>query len=143
MPKVRTRRTRVPEGFDLVETKLREFERKMREAESDSVENKRSEENLWEILKINHQRSRYIYQMYYKSKKISKEVYEFCLEQKYADAALIAKWKKSGYENLCCIKCVQTGTTNNLKTCICRVPKKDLDSDQIFECKTCGCRGCS
>jgi len=32
--------------------------------------------------------------MYYKKKEISKELYEFCLEHGYADAALIAKWKK-------------------------------------------------
>jgi bud site selection protein 31 len=32
--------------------------------------------------------------MYYNQKKITREVYEFALEEKYADANLIAKWKK-------------------------------------------------
>lgn len=142
MPKVRTKRTRIPEGFDVIEPTLKQFEKKMREAQADSVENKRADENLWEIMKIHHQRSRYVYQMYYEKKLISKEVYEFCIEQKYADAALIAKWRKPGFENLCCVKCIQTGVTNHQKTCICRVPKNELDSDQVFQCKMCGCRGC-
>jgi bud site selection protein 31 len=32
--------------------------------------------------------------MYYKNKEISKATYDFCLKNGYADAALIAKWKK-------------------------------------------------
>ena len=44
--------------------------------------------------------SRYVYEMFYKYKKISREVYQYCLDQKLADAALIAKWKKPGYEKL-------------------------------------------
>jgi len=32
--------------------------------------------------------------MYYKKKAISKELYEYCLAEKIADANLIAKWKK-------------------------------------------------
>ena len=32
--------------------------------------------------------------MFYKKKKINRELYEFCVRNQYADAALIAKWKK-------------------------------------------------
>ena len=28
-------------------------------------------------------------------------------QEKIADANLIAKWKKQGYENLCCLRCIQ------------------------------------
>lgn len=35
--------------------------------------------------------------MYYKKQAISRELYEWCLEQGYADANLIAKWKKVQY----------------------------------------------
>eukprot|EP00339_Tiarina_fusa_P017235 CAMPEP_0117018298 /NCGR_PEP_ID=MMETSP0472-20121206/14172_1 /TAXON_ID=693140 ORGANISM="Tiarina fusus, Strain LIS" /NCGR_SAMPLE_ID=MMETSP0472 /ASSEMBLY_ACC=CAM_ASM_000603 /LENGTH=63 /DNA_ID=CAMNT_0004722915 /DNA_START=316 /DNA_END=504 /DNA_ORIENTATION=- len=52
--------------------------------------------------------------MYYTYHRISKQCYDYCLAQKYVDAALIAKWKKPGYERLC------SGTTS-----ICRVPYFD------------------
>ena len=32
--------------------------------------------------------------MYYKKREITKACYDFCLKNGYADAALIAKWKK-------------------------------------------------
>ena len=63
-------------------------------AESDPQEGKRKEEAVWPIARINHERSRYIYEMFYKKKKISRELYNFCLKNGYADANLIAKWKK-------------------------------------------------
>ena len=44
---------------------------------------------------------RYIYEMYYKKHEISKELYEFCLRNKLADAGLIAKWKK-----VRCLECL-------------------------------------
>ena len=63
-------------------------------AENESHEGKRRVESQWPIFKLHHQRSRYVFDIYYKRKIISKELYEFLLEQGYADAALIAKWKK-------------------------------------------------
>ena len=44
-----------------------------------------------------------------------------------ADPSLIAKWKKQGYENLCCIRCIQTRDTNFGTNCICRVPKSKME----------------
>lgn len=93
MPRIRRKRTRFPKGFEVLEDTLEEFEEKMREAVADDHDGKRKCETTWPIIRIHHQRSRYIYQMY-KDKKITKAVYEFCLRQKYADANLIAKWKK-------------------------------------------------
>lgn len=81
--------------------------------------------------------------MFYKQKAISKELYQFCIDAKFADPLLIAKWKKQGYENLCCLKCIQTKNSNFGTNCICRVPKSKLESDRIIECVHCGCRGCS
>ena len=142
MPKIATRRTRIPAGFEVIEPTLKEFEKKMRLAEADDIADRRADELLWPIVRLHHQRSRFVYQQYYEKKEITKEVYEYCLDQKYADANLIAKWKKDGFKDLCCLRCIQTTATNNFKTCICRVPKKDLDKDNVFECKACGCRGC-
>lgn len=64
------------------------------EAGNDSNDGKRKCEALWPIFKIAHQRSRYVYDLYYGRNEISKELYEFCLDQGYADRNLVAKWKK-------------------------------------------------
>ena len=95
------------------------------------------------MFRIAHQRSRYVYTMYYKRAEVSREVYEYCLREGHADEALIAKWKKPGYENLCCLSCVAPANHNFGGVCICRVPRKDLDAGKVFECPHCGCRGCS
>lgn len=63
-------------------------------AENDTHDGKRKCEALWPIFRISHQRSHYIYDLYYRRKEISKELYELCLDQGYADRNLIAKWKK-------------------------------------------------
>ena len=36
------------------------------------------------------------------------ELYDWLLKEGYGDANLIAKWKKAGYEKLCCVRCIQT-----------------------------------
>lgn len=42
-----------------------------------------------------------MYELYYEKEAISKELYEWLLKNGYADAMLIAKWKKTGYEKVC------------------------------------------
>ena len=115
-----------PEGWDLLEPTIRDFERRMREAEIESHEGKRVVEAAWPIFRIHHARSRYIYEQY-KSATISRQLYDWCLKEGIADGELIAKWKKQGYEMLCCLRCIQPKDTNYGATCICRVPRKDLD----------------
>ena len=44
--------------------------------------------------------SRYIYDLYYEKEAISKPLYDWLLKNGYADANLIAKWKKPGYEKV-------------------------------------------
>lgn len=46
--------------------------------------------------------SRYIYDLYYEKEAISKQLYDWLLKNNYADANLIAKWKKQGYEKVSC-----------------------------------------
>uniref|UniRef100_A0A8B9TCZ4 Protein BUD31 homolog n=1 Tax=Anas platyrhynchos TaxID=8839 RepID=A0A8B9TCZ4_ANAPL len=99
--------------------------------------------SLWPIFRIHHQKTRYIFDLFYKRKAISRELYEYCIKEGYADKNLIAKWKKQGYENLCCLRCIQTRDTNFGTNCICRVPKSKLEVGRIIECTHCGCRGCS
>ena len=61
------------------------------------------------------------------------ELYEYCIKEGYADKNLIAKWKKQGYENLCCLRCIQTRDTNFGTNCICRVPKSKLEVVSLTE----------
>ncbi|KAI8084379.1 bud site selection-related protein [Gilbertella persicaria] len=144
MPKIRTSRTkRPPEGFDEIEPTLEEFARKMKEVENESHEGKRIVESAWPVFRIHHQRSRYIYDLFYKRKLISRDLYDYLLKNKYADANLIAKWKKPGFEKLCCLRCIQPKDTNFGTTCICRVPKEKLEEGKMVECVHCGCRGCA
>lgn len=95
MPKVRRSRKKPPEGWELIEPTLEELEQKMREgkngdvnkishllivfmflAETEPHEGKRINESLWPIFKIHHQKSRYIYDLFYRRKAITKEVSE-------------------------------------------------------------------
>lgn len=46
--------------------------------------------------------SRYIYDLYYEKEAISRKLYDWLLKNNYADANLLAKWKKQGYEKVKC-----------------------------------------
>lgn len=59
------------------------------------------------------------------------------------DVALAAKWKKPGYEKLCCTYAINTKNFKFGTVAICRVPKKYLSEDTVVEDSNCGCRGCS
>eukprot|EP01017_Pseudomicrothorax_dubius_P029371 TRINITY_DN3564_c0_g1_i6.p1 TRINITY_DN3564_c0_g1~~TRINITY_DN3564_c0_g1_i6.p1 ORF type:complete len:148 (+),score=16.93 TRINITY_DN3564_c0_g1_i6:162-605(+) len=144
MPKIRTLKTkRAPEGWEIIEPTLTELNNQMRDAENEPHEGKRKSETLWTIYRLHHQRSRYVYEMYYKKREISKDLYDYCLREGYGDANLIAKWKKSGYEKLCCLSCIQPRDHNYGTTCICRVPKGELEEGKVVQCVNCGCRGCA
>ncbi|KAI8799539.1 protein BUD31 [Cladochytrium replicatum] len=139
MPKVaKARKKPPPEGWEAIEPIVSELTRKMREVENEPHEGKRKVESLWPIFRIHHQRSRYIYECYYKRHAISKELYEYCLKEGYADGNLIAKWRKPGYEKLCCLRCIQSLDTNYNTTCYCRVPKERMEEGKIIECQQCG-----
>ncbi len=50
----------------MLEETLSALESKMRDAEAEDTEGKRKAEALWPIFRIHHQRSRYVYEMFYK-----------------------------------------------------------------------------
>ncbi|GME77901.1 unnamed protein product [Ambrosiozyma monospora] len=148
-----------PAGFSKIEPTLTKLQKKLKEAQSKPINiNRPKHESYWEIHQLNHTKSKYIYDLYYKKKLISKELYDWLLQNKFADRELIAKWKKQGYEQLCCLKCIQVKENNQGTTCVCRVPKAAFsksaqDGDQGEEakmgkekdirCVNCGCRGCA
>jgi bud site selection protein 31 len=145
MPPVRSSRLRYPRDWAEIEDELEEFEERMREAEAAPHEGRKRHEMTWDIARINHERSRFIYDAFYRQKKIARATYDFCLREKFADAMLIAKWKKAGFEKLCCLKCMTKSDHSFGTACICRVPKADLDEERAktIECNHCGCRGCA
>ncbi|CCX12087.1 cell cycle control protein cwf14 [Pyronema domesticum] len=133
-----------PDGFDDIEKTLLEFANRMKDAETAPHEGKKKNEATWDIFRISHQRSKYIYDLYYETNAISKQLYDWLLKNKYADANLIAKWKKQGYEKLCCMRCIQAKEHNFNTTCICRVPRARLnDESSGIQCTHCGCSGCA
>ncbi|KAI9830999.1 MAG: hypothetical protein M1826_004116 [Phylliscum demangeonii] len=137
MPPARSTRQRKPppDGFDDLEDTLLSFSNKMKDAENAAHEGKRRNETLWPFFQISHQRSRYIYELYYLKEAISQTLYDWLLKNGYADGDLIAKWKRQGYE--------KTAETNFSATCVCRVPKAQLKEERTIECVNCGCRGCA
>lgn len=80
-----------PDGFDCIESTINALENELRERVNEPHEGLRKNESQWPIHQINWQKSRYIYDMYYTYKKISKEVYDYCIENKLIDAALIGE----------------------------------------------------
>ncbi|CAH8570632.1 unnamed protein product [Heterobilharzia americana] len=72
MAPIRRSKKPPPEGWELIEPTIEELNRKMREAEADPHEGKRKVEAEWPIFRIHHKRSRFIYDLYYKRKAISK-----------------------------------------------------------------------
>jgi len=123
MPRIRTLNTRkAPEGWDEVAPQLEEFQSQMRDAVNEPHEGKRRNEATWPITKIHYERSRYIYELYYKKKAISRELYDYLLSEKWGDANLIAKWKKPGYEYVCSLQALDKKFTNFGTTALCRVP---------------------
>lgn len=119
------------------------LESELRERMNEPHEGKRQCESLWPVHQINWQRSRYVYDMYYKYKKISREVYDYCIKRKLVDANLIAKWKKPGYEKLCSTYAINSKNYNYGTVSICRVPKHSLAEDTLIQEKHSGCRGCA
>lgn len=139
--RVRLASKRKPEGWSTIESALYEFEDRMREAINDPHDGKRKAESQWPIHRLHWERNRYVYDLYYKQGKISRELYDFLVREKIADAALISKWRKPGYEILCSMAAIQKGSTNFGTTSICRVPLAQRGS-QIMPSVQTGCVSC-
>ena len=133
-----------PKGFNYLAPVLSALENELRDKVRESNAGKRNTESMWPVHQINWQRSRYVYDMYYTHKKISKKVYDYCIKNKLVDAALIAKWKKTGYERLCSTYVINSNNYKFGTTSICRVPLKDRSPEQrTAQDPTTGCRGCA
>ena len=72
--RVRLGNKRKPAGWELVEDTLYQFEERLREAVDDPHEGKRKCEANWPIHRIHYERNRFIYDMYYKQQRITREL---------------------------------------------------------------------
>ncbi|CAE8690621.1 unnamed protein product, partial [Polarella glacialis] len=144
MPRIRTLNTKkAPDGWDDVAPQLEEFANQMREAVNEPHEGKRRNESTWKITKIHWERSRYVYELFYKKKAISRELYDHLLMEKHGDASLIAKWKKPGFEYLCSLMAIDKRNSHFSTTAICRVPLHLRKSGAAQPSVTTGCISCS
>ncbi|OHT01530.1 Pre-mRNA-splicing factor cwf14 [Tritrichomonas foetus] len=85
------------------------------------------------IQKANYRRTRALYYRRFIKKSISKELYNWIIEQNLVDKRLLQKWNEPGFENLCCLDCVG---------CVCHLPlEKDAKVDK--KCAHCFCHGCA
>lgn len=139
-----TKKARPPVGYDYIQPVMDALDSELREKMNEPHEGRKEHEILWPIHQINWQRSRYVYDMFYKYKKIPREVYDYCIKRKLIDAPLIAKWKKKGYEKLCSTHAIDKSNFNFNTVCVCRVPRKELGADQRrIQSTFCGCLGCA
>lgn len=144
LPKRWNKKKAAPPGFEVVEPTLEVLENELRDKIKESNETKRKTESLWPVHQINWQKSRYIYDMYYTYGRISRQVYDYCIQQKLVDAALIAKWKKPGYERLCSTYVINPSNYKFGTTSICRVPMRDRSPEaRTAQDPTTGCLGCA
>jgi bud site selection protein 31 len=144
MSKFGRRIKRAPDGFDdILEPTLTALDNEVREKVNEPHEGLRKSESQWPVHQINWQRTRYVYDMYYTYSRISKEIYDYCIINKLVDAALIAKWKKPGYENLCSTYVINPRNFKFGTVSVCRVPKSQLAEGTVVEDATTGCRGCA
>ena len=130
-------------GFEYLEPVLEALENELRDKVNEPHEGKRKVESLWPVHQINWQRTRYVYDMHYKYKKIDRKVWDYCCRNKIIDENLANKWRKPGYERLCSTYVINTRNYNFGTVSICRVPPSSLGESAVVECPTTGCRGCA
>lgn len=138
----RIRQKKIPKGFELIEAQLEQFEDEMREVMNDTMEDKMRNELTWKVHKLHWKKNRFIFNLYYKEKSISKELFDFLVREKVVDANLISKWRKPGYENLCSLAVISKTNTNFRTAGVCRVPLKDRHG-QITPNVLTGCISCA
>lgn len=146
MRKSWTRPPPVEEEWKAIEPTVTELYQQLKEATVQNAPTGTTAASQWPIFRLHHQRSRYLFDVYYQRRLISKATLDWCVEQGMADGELMAKWRRPGYEGLCCLRCIQAGDSTHGTVCICRVPASQRalqDARQIIECQHCGCRGCA
>ena len=66
-----------PEGFEMIESAIEDFEMQMKDAVNEEHEGKRKNELTWRIHRIHWEKNRLIYDLMYKRKALSRELYDY------------------------------------------------------------------
>ncbi|KAI7842232.1 hypothetical protein COHA_004145 [Chlorella ohadii] len=119
-----------PEGWELIEEVIDDFEQQMKDAVNEDTSGKRRNETTWKVTRIHWEKNRFIYDLMYNRKVMSRELYDWLVREKIADGALISKWRKPGYEILCSLLAIQKGNHNFGTTSHCRVPMRQRAAQQ-------------
>lgn len=85
------------------------------------------------IQKANYKRTRELYNQRFIYKNISKELYQWIINQNLVDKNLLEKWQKPGFERLCCLDC---------ENCVCHM-EQDKNAPEDKKCARCFCHGCA
>ena len=70
----RLKNKKTPEGWQLIEEVIEDFEAQMKEAVNEEHEGKRKNELTWKITRIHWEKNRFIYDLMYKRKVMSREL---------------------------------------------------------------------
>ena len=68
-----------PEGWELIEEVIEDFEGQMKEAVNEEHEGRRKNELAWKIHRIHWEKNRFIFDLMYQRKVMSKELVSLCL----------------------------------------------------------------
>jgi len=63
-----------PEGWELLESTIEDFEAQMRDAVAEDHDGKRKNETTWQVHRIHFEKNRFIFDLMYKQKALSKEL---------------------------------------------------------------------
>jgi bud site selection protein 31 len=133
-----------PKGFAYLTPVLSFLKNELHDKVCKSNARKCNTKLMWPVHQINWQQSRYVYDMYYLHHRITKKVYKYCVRNKLINTALIAKWKKTGYEQLCLMYVINFNNYKFGTSSICHVPLKDHLPEQLLAMDlTTGCWGCA
>lgn len=75
----RLKNKRVPEGFEMIEDVIEDFEQQMRDAVNEEHEGKRRNEGSWKIHRLHWEKNRFIFDLMYTRKVMSRELVRYIL----------------------------------------------------------------
>merc|ERR1712048_405491 len=88
----------------------------------DDSRQKRNCESSWKIHRIHWEKNRFIFDLMYKRKTMSKAMFDWLIKKKIADKYLIEIWRQPGFEFVCSLLAIQKRGHNFGTTSHCRVP---------------------
>lgn len=139
--RLRAQLRQAPGDVDAVADALEEFEARMREATAAPRGNAMNAALTWPVHKLHFEKNRFLHDARYVHKTIDDGLLKYLVKVKVADGALLAKWRKPGYDSVCSMAVLTKSNTNFGTVGICRTPLKDR-SGQIMPNVQTGCVCC-